>query len=222
MVDLKRRLAGEFLGSAFLVAAVVGSGIMASTLTQDVGVALLANTIATGAILVVLITIFGPVSGAHFNPAISIVFALRGDLAWGDFRRYVAAQFAGAIAGVAAAHLMFGRAVFEVSQTARTGPAQWFSEGLAAFGLTLVILLGLRGERGAVAWLVGLYVSAGYWFTASTCFANPAVAAARSLTNSFAGVRPVDLPGFLLAELAGALVALAAASFIIGPRKAEA
>ncbi|MDR4305812.1 aquaporin family protein [Chelatococcus sambhunathii] len=222
MVELRRRLAGEFLGSAFLVAAVVGSGIMASSLTRDVAVALLANTVATGAILVVLITIFGPVSGAHFNPAISLAFALRGELSWRDFRRYVAAQVAGAITGVAAAHLMFGRAVFQVSQTARTGPAQWFSEGVAAFGLALVILLGLRGERGSVAWLVGLYVSAGYWFTASTCFANPAVALARSLTDSFAGVRPIDLPGFLLAELVGTLLALAASSFILGPRRAEA
>ncbi|WP_020177631.1 MIP/aquaporin family protein [Methylopila sp. M107] len=222
MPDLVRRLAAEAVGSAFLVAAVVGSGIMATSLTTDVALALLANTVATGAMLVVLVTIFGPISGAHFNPAISLVFAVRGDLSRRDFLGYASAQIAGAVAGTAFAHLMFGRDLFTLSETVRTGGAQWFSEGVAAFGLTLVILLGLRGDRGAIPWLVGLYVTAGYWFTASTCFANPAVAIARALTDSFAGVRPIDLPGFAAAEFAGALVALLFCSLMFPAEKAKA
>lgn len=222
MTTLRRRLWAEAIGTALLVAAVVGSGVMAASLTRDVALALLANTVATGAMLVVLITIFVPISGAHFNPVVSLVFALRGELGRRALAGYVAAQLGGGVAGTLAAHLMFGRALFEVSQTARTGGAQWFSEAVAAFGLVLVILLGVRGERGAVAWLVGLYVSAGYWFTASTCFANPAVAVARSLTDSFAGVRPIDLPGFVAAECVGGLAALALCTLLFSDERVEA
>lgn len=222
MTGLPRRLLAEAIGTGLLVAAVVGSGIMATSLTEDVAVALLANTVATGAMLVVLITVFAPISGAHFNPVVSLVFALRGELERRALAGYVAAQLAGGVAGTLVAHLMFGRAMVAFSQTARTGGAQWLSEAVAAFGLVLVILLGVRGERGAVAWLVGLYVSAGYWFTASTCFANPAVAVARSLTDSFAGIRPVDLPGFVAAELAGGLAALAICALLFSDEKVKA
>lgn len=206
---LPRRLAAEMLGTGFLVAAVVGSGIMATRLTDDIGLALLANTIATGAILAVLIAILGPVSAAHFNPAVSLVMAIRGMLTLRELPWYVIAQILGGLAGTSLAHMMFGLRVFEISANARTGAAQWLSEGVATFGLTLVILCGIRFQRASVSWLVGLYIVAAYWFTASTSFANPAVAVARSLTNTFAGIRPDDLPGFILAELAGALLAAA-------------
>lgn len=206
--DLPRRLAAEALGTALLVATVVGSGIMAETLTRDVALALLGNTLPTGAILVVLITIFGPISGAHFNPAVSLVFALKRELRPRDALSYVAAQIAGGIAGTMMAHAMFALPLLDASLKARTGGAQWFAEGVAAFGLIATILGGLRFERAAVPWLVGLYITAAYWFTSSTSFANPAVAIARSLTNTFSGIRPVDLPGFIAAELCGAVVAL--------------
>jgi glycerol uptake facilitator-like aquaporin len=217
--DLNRRLAAEALGTAFLVAAVIGSGIMATSLTGDVALALLANTIATGAALVVLITMFGPISGAHFNPAVSLVFALARDLGWRDFIAYAAVQIAGGIAGTLAAHAMFALPLVEASQKVRTGGAQWFSEGIAAFGLVAVILTGLRFSRASVAWLVGLYIVSAYWFTASTSFANPAVAIARSLTDSFAGIRPLDLPGFIAAELIGAVAALALCSWLLKPAR---
>ena len=203
--DLHRRLAAEALGTALLVATVVGSGIMAETLTKDVALALLGNTLATGAILVVLITILGPISGAHFNPAVSLVFALKRDLALRDAAFYVVAQVAGGIIGTIAAHLMFALPLLDLSTKARTGGAQWFAEWVATFGLVATILAGIRFERSAVPWLVGLYITAAYWFTASTSFANPAVAIARSFTNTFSGIRPVDLPGFIVAQLAGAL-----------------
>lgn len=206
--DLRRRLAAEALGTGLLVATVVGSGIMAETLTRDVALALLANTLATGAMLVVLITVLGPVSGAHLNPAVSLVFALRGDLAAREASLYVAAQIAGAVLGAWLAHLMFAHALFEISLKARTGAAQWLSEFVAAFGLIATILGGLRFASPSVPWLVGLYITAAYWFTASTSFANPAVAVARSLTNTFSGIRPLDLPGFVIAEIAGAVAAL--------------
>jgi glycerol uptake facilitator-like aquaporin len=220
--DLSRRLAAEALGTCFLVATVVGSGIMADKLTDDVALSLLGNTLPTGAILVVLITIFGPISGAHFNPAVSLVFAIRRDIDWKSALLYVLAQIAGGIAGTIAAHFMFELPLIELSQTARTGAAQWLAEAVAAFGLVTTILAGIRFASGSVAWLVGLYITAAYWFTASTSFANPAVAIARSLTNTFAGIRPVDLPGFIIAELCGAIVALLLGSWLLGHTRAPA
>jgi glycerol uptake facilitator-like aquaporin len=201
---LSRRLAAEALGTAFLVATVVGSGIMAETLTKDVALELLGNTLPTGAMLVVLITILGPISGAHFNPAVSLVFALKRELAAQDAALYVAAQIISGVAGTVAAHLMFAPPLIETSLKTRTGGPQWFAEWVATFGLVVTILAGIRFERTSVPWLVGLYITAAYWFTASTSFANPAVAIARSLTNTFSGIRPVDLPGFIGAQLLGA------------------
>jgi glycerol uptake facilitator-like aquaporin len=227
--DLPRRLAAETLGTALLVATIVGSGIMAESLTKDVALALLGNTLATGAILVVLITIFGPISGAHFNPAVSLIFALKRDLPVGDAALYSCAQIVGGILGTLVAHLMFALPVFEFSQHARAGGAQWFAEWVATFGLVATILAGIRFQQSAVPWLVGLYITAAYWFTASTSFANPAVALARSLTNTFSGIRPVDLPGFIVAELIGAACALVLMSWLLNtsaktlhPLKSEA
>jgi glycerol uptake facilitator-like aquaporin len=206
--DLSRRLVAEALGTAMLVATVVGSGIMAESLTRDMALALLGNTLPTGAILVVLITILGPVSGAHFNPAVSLVFALKREMAPRELLLYVAAQIAGGIGGTVIAHAMFALPLIDASLKIRTGGAQWLAEGVAAFGLVATILAGIRFERASVPWLVGLYITAAYWFTSSTSFANPAVAIARSLTNTFSGIRPVDLPGFIAAELCGAVAAL--------------
>ncbi|WP_298259976.1 MIP/aquaporin family protein [Bradyrhizobium sp.] len=206
--DLTRRLAAEALGTMFLVAAVVGSGIMAESLTEDVALALLANTLATGAVLVVLITILGPISGAHFNPAVTMIFALKRELAPSEALGYVLAQIASGIAGTLVAHAMFALPLWEASLKVRTGGPQWLAEGIADFGLIATILAGLKFNRPAIPWLVGLYIIAAYWFTSSTSFANPAVAIARSLTNTFSGIRPVDLPGFIAAELAGSLAAL--------------
>jgi glycerol uptake facilitator-like aquaporin len=206
--DLPRRLVAEALGTGLLVATVVGSGIMAESLTKDLALALVGNTLATGAILVVLITILGPISGAHFNPAVSLIFALKRELAPRDALSYVLVQVAGGIAGTVMAHAMFALPLLEASLKTRTGSAQWLAEGVAAFGLIATILAGIRFERAAVPWLVGLYIMAAYWFTSSTSFANPAVAIARSMTNSFSGIRPVDLPGFIVAELGGAIAAL--------------
>jgi glycerol uptake facilitator-like aquaporin len=215
--DLPRRLAAEALGTALLVATVVGSGIMAESLTKDVALALLGNTLPTGAILVVLITILGPISGAHFNPAVSLIFALRRDLTRRDALLYMVAQIAGGIIGTMLAHAMFALPLLDASMKARTGGGQWLAEGVAAFGLVATILAGLRFERPAVPWLVGLYITAAYWFTSSTSFANPAVAIARSMTNSFSGIRAVDLPGFIAAELCGALAALMLMSWLLRP-----
>lgn len=227
--DLSRRVAAEALGTALLVATVVGSGIMAETLTKDVALALLGNTLATGAMLVVLITILGPISGAHFNPAVSLVFTIKGDLAPRDAGLYTLAQVAGGIAGTVVAHLMFAMPIIMASEHVRTGNAQWFAEWVATFGLVVTILAGIRFARAAVAWLVGLYIIAAYWFTASTSFANPAVSIARSLTHSFSGIRPIDLPGFIAAQMAGAVCALAllnwllrAPTGVVTPIKAEA
>jgi glycerol uptake facilitator-like aquaporin len=215
--NLPRRLVSEGLGTALLVATVVGSGIMATSLTQDMALALLGNTLATGAILVVLITILGPISGAHFNPAVSLTFAMSGSLPKRDLGGYVLAQAAGGVAGTVAAHLMFDLPIIELSSKVRTGGAQWFSEGVATFGLVAVILAGIRFEQKAVPWLVGLYITAAYWFTASTSFANPAVALARSLTDTFSGIRPIDLPGFWIAEIAGAVAALRLLTWLLQP-----
>ena len=206
--DLPRRLTAEALGTALLVATVVGSGIMAESLTRDVALALLGNTLPTGAILVVLITILGPISGAHFNPAVTLIFALKRELTPRDALLYMAVQIAGGIVGTMMAHAMFALPLLDASLKVRTGGAQWLAEGVAAFGLVATILAGIRFERASVAWLVGLYITAAYWFTASTSFANPAVAIARSMTNTFSGLRPADLPGFIAAELSGAVVAL--------------
>jgi glycerol uptake facilitator-like aquaporin len=206
--DLPRRLVAEALGTALLVATVVGSGIMAETLTKDLALALLGNTLPTGAILVVLITILGPISGAHFNPAVSLVFVLRRELSPREGSSYVAAQITGGIAGTILAHAMFALPLLDASLKVRTGGAQWLAEGVAAFGLVATILAGIRFNRPAIPWLVGLYITAAYWFTASTSFANPAVAVARSLTNTFSGIRPTDLPGFIAAELCGAIIAM--------------
>lgn len=213
--DLSRRLAAEALGTGLLVATVVGSGIMAETLTKDVALALLGNTLPTGAILVVLITILGPISGAHFNPAVTLVFTLKGDLPVHEGVFYTVAQVIGGICGTIAAHAMFALPLIEFSMKTRTGGPQWFAEGMAAFGLVVTILAGIKFQRNAVPWLVGLYITAAYWFTASTSFANPAVAIARSLTNTFSGIRPGDLPGFILAELAGAIFAMLAMSWLL-------
>jgi glycerol uptake facilitator-like aquaporin len=213
--DLQRRLAAEALGTGLLVATVVGSGIMAENLTKDIALALLGNTLPTGAILVVLITILGPISGAHFNPAVTLVFAIKRDLRPRDALAYVASQVAGGIAGTMMAHAMFALPLLDASLKARTGGAQWFAEGIAAFGLIVTILGGARFERAALPWLVGLYITAAYWFTASTSFANPAVAVARSLTNTFSGIRPVDLPGFISAEICGAVGALMLMSWLL-------
>jgi glycerol uptake facilitator-like aquaporin len=213
--DLPRRLVAEALGTALLVATVVGSGIMAESLTKDVALALLGNTLPTGAILVVLITIFGPISGAHFNPAVTLVFALKRDLTPRDALLYIAAQIAGGIIGTMMAHAMFALPLWEASLKMRTGGAQWIAEAVAAFGLVATILAGIRFERASVPWLVGLYITAAYWFTSSTSFANPAVAIARSMTNTFSGIRPADLPGFIAAELCGAVAALMLMSWLL-------
>jgi len=217
--DLSRRLAAEALGTGILVATVVGSGIMAETLTKDVALALLCNTLPTGAILVVLITVLGPISGAHFNPAVTLVFTGRRELPANEAALYVIAQIAGGIAGTIAAHLMFGLPLLDPSTKVRTGGAQWFAEAVAAFGLVATILAGIRFQRAAVPWLVGLYITAAYWFTASTSFANPAVAIARSLTNTFSGIRPADLPGFILAELCGAIAGMLLMNWLLGHAK---
>jgi glycerol uptake facilitator-like aquaporin len=214
--DLSRRLAAEALGTGILVATVVGSGIMAETLTKDVALALLCNTLPTGAILVVLITVLGPISGAHFNPAVTLVFAGKRELPINEAALYIVAQIAGGIAGTIVAHLMFALPAIDFSLKARTGGAQWLAEAVAAFGLVSTILAGIRFQRTAVPWLVGLYITAAYWFTASTSFANPAVAIARSLTNTFSGIRPVDLPGFIAAELGGAFIGMLLMNWLLG------
>ncbi|WP_445220982.1 aquaporin [Bradyrhizobium sp. Pa8] len=219
--DLSRRLAAEALGTGILVATVVGSGIMAETLTKDVALALLCNTLPTGAILVVLITVLGPISGAHFNPAVTLVFTGKRELPVNDAVLYVVTQIAGGIAGTMAAHLMFGLPLLDFSTKVRTGGPQWFAEAVAAFGLVATILAGIRFQRTAVPWLVGLYITAAYWFTASTSFANPAVAIARSLTNTFSGIRPTDLPGFVLAELCGAFAGLLLMNWLLGHSRAR-
>ncbi|MDX1528152.1 MAG: MIP/aquaporin family protein [Gammaproteobacteria bacterium] len=218
--DLPRRLAAELVGTAGLLATVVGSGIMAERLAGgNVAVALLGNTIPTGAILVVLILVFAPISGAHFNPAVSLAFFARRELPPVEALLYVIVQVAGGLIGVAAAHLMFEQQVMQISLNPREGPAQWFSESIATFGLVATILGTLRWRPEAVAYAVGLFISAGYWFTASTSFANPAVTVARSFTDTFTGIRPVDAPGFIVAECVGALIAVAFMSWLFASRQ---
>jgi glycerol uptake facilitator-like aquaporin len=218
---MRRRLVAEALGTGILVATVVGSGIMAERLTDDRALALLANTLPTGAILVVLITMLAPLSGAHFNPAVTLSFVLRREILVIEAAAYMAVQIAGAIAGSFLAHAMFELAILQVSGTARTGLGQWIAEFMAAFGLVLAILCGIRYRRDAVPWLVGLYIMAAYWFTASTSFANPAVAIARAFSDTFAGIRPVDLPPFILAELLGAVTATGLAAWLLAGSDTE-
>jgi glycerol uptake facilitator-like aquaporin len=206
--DLPRRLTAEALGTALLVCTVVGSGIMAETLTDDVALALLGNTLPTGAILVVLITLLGPISGAHFNPAVTLAFALRREISPQQAVAYTGAQIAGGVIGTIMAHGMFDQSLLQVSQTVRTGGPQWFAEVVATFGLVGTILAGLRFREPAIPWLVGLYITAAYWFTASTSFANPAVAIGRAFTDTFSGIRPMDLPGFILAQGVGSVIAV--------------
>ena len=206
--ELTRRLAAETLGTALLLATVVGSGIMAEALAGgNAAIALLGNTIPTGAILVVLITIFGPVSGAHLNPAVTLSFLVRREITIGAAIAYVAVQIVGGCIGTWAAHLMFAQDLLQFSSHQRTGGAQWFSEAVATFGLVATILGTLSRRPEAVAYMVGLYITAAYWFTASTSFANPAVTIARSLTDTFSGIYPAHAPGFVLAQLVGAVVA---------------
>ena len=207
-MDLSRRLVAEALGTAFLLACVVGSGIMAERLSGgNVGVALLANALATGGGLVALILTFGGISGAHFNPAVSLAALLRKELSGRDAVLYILVQIAGAFAGVAAAHGMFGEPLFFASQHIRTGPAQWWSEFVATFGLLAVIFGCSRSRPEAVPFAVACYIVGAYWFTASTSFANPAVTLARAATDTFAGIRPLDAPGFIAAQLIGAIAA---------------
>lgn len=215
---MMRKWIAEALGTLILVCTVVGSGIMAVNLSDgNNGVALLGNTIATGAILAVLITILGPVSGAHFNPAVSLIFRLRGELDNRGLLAYVVAQMLGGVAGTALAHAMFELALLTPSVNIRSGHGQFIAEMVATFGLVLTILGGIRYRRDAVPMLVGLYITAGYWFTASTSFANPAVTLARSLTDSFSGIRPVDMPLFWAAQILGAMLALYVARFVFDP-----
>lgn len=217
MIDLPRKLAAESLGTAFLLATVIGSGVMAEQLAGgNAALALLGNTIATGAILVVIILIFAPVSGAHFNPAVTLAFGLRRDISPSRGGIYVAAQVVGAFIGVWAAHLMFEMPVIQESIRARAGAAQWFSEGVATFGLVLTILGCMRYRPKSVAIAVGLYITAACWFTASTSFANPAVTIGRAFTNSFSGIRPTDMPAFVVSQLLGAGVAVLLAAYLFG------
>jgi glycerol uptake facilitator-like aquaporin len=205
---LLQRTAAEFIGTLFLLAAVVGSGIMGDRLAAgNVAIALLANSIATGAALVAIILAFGPISGAHLNPAVTLADAWRGGTPWSETPAYIAAQLTGAIAGVATAHLMFGLPLFAASTHIRSGPSQLFSEFIATFGLLAVIWGCARHRPTTTPFAVGAYITAAYWFTASTSFANPAVTLARCLTDTFAGIRPIDVAPFVTAQLAGALAA---------------
>jgi glycerol uptake facilitator-like aquaporin len=208
MPALPQRAFCEWLGTAFLLAAVVGSGIMAQKLAGDDALALLCNTLPTGAILAVLILVFGPLSGAHFNPAVSIGFALRGELPWSMALIYIAAQVLGGLVGVWVAHLMFELPIWQFSITARTGAGQWLAEAVATFGLLLTIFGCVAHRPDSVPYAVGLYVTAAYWFTASTSFANPAVTIARSLSDTFAGIAPAGVTAFVISQLAGMFAAV--------------
>ena len=219
-----RRFVAEGLGTAMLLAAVVGSGIMADRLSNgNAALALLANSVATGAALVALILTFGSISGAHFNPSVTLADASQGGLAWRDVPGYIGAQVAGAVVGVWAAHAMFGERVFMLSVHARSGAAQLFSEFVATFGLLTVIWGCSRRRSDAVPFAVAAYITAAYWFTASTSFANPAVTIARGLTDTFAGIRPADVPGFVIAQFAGAMTATLLFRWLLGalPREAD-
>jgi glycerol uptake facilitator-like aquaporin len=221
-VSFTRRIVSEAVGTAFLLAAVVGSGIMGERLAGgNAAIALLANTLATGAMLVALILAFGPISGAHFNPAVTLADAWQHGIAWRNVPAYIAAQVAGAFAGVVAAHLMFGEPVLAVSRHVRSGAAQMFGEFVATFGLLAVIWGCVRLRSPVVPFAVGAYITGAYWFTSSTSFANPAVTLARSITDTFAGIRPLDVPGFVVAQLAGAMAATALFAWLIPPYQPE-
>jgi glycerol uptake facilitator-like aquaporin len=220
--DLKRRLAAEALGTACLLAAVVGSGIMGERLAGgNVALALLGNTLATGAILMVLILVFGPISGAHFNPAVTLAFLLRGEIGRREAALYAAVQVLAGLAGVALAHAMFEVPLWLPSPNERSGPSQWLSEFTATFGLIATILGCLRFRPQAVPYAVGLFISAGYWFTASTSFANPAVTLARALTPTFAGIRPLDAPGFIVAQFLAAALCCWLFRWLLAERRAS-
>ena len=222
-ISLSRRMTAEFVGTAFLLAAVVGSGIMGERLAEgNVAIALLANTLATGAALVALILAFGPISGAHFNPAVTLADASRGGLTWRHVPAYLTAQIAGAFLGVAAAHLMFGAPVFAASQRPRSGGSQVFSEFVATAGLLCVIWGCVRLRSSAVPFAVGAYITAAYWFTASTSFANPAVTLARTATSTFAGIRLADAPAFIAAQFAGAFAATFLFSWLLPSSQVDA
>jgi glycerol uptake facilitator-like aquaporin len=222
-MTLSRRFAAEALGTALLLAAIVGSGIMGEKLADgNVAIALLANTLATGAMLVTLIFTFGPISGAHFNPAVTLASASQNGIDWTDVLAYILAQVVGAFVGVGVAHLMFGQALVQISQHARAGGGQLFSEFVATFGLLCVIRGCARFRLEVVALAVGLYISSAYWFTASTSFANPAVTLARAFTNTFAGIRPIDTPGFIFVQILGALSATVLFRWLAPPLGSEA
>jgi len=219
---LGRRLLAEALGTAILVAAVVGSGIMAERLAGgNQAIALLCNTIPTGAILVVIITVLGPVSGAHFNPAVTLVFATRRTMPWSEVVPYVVVQCLGGIAGTALAHLMFDLAPLSIGVTARSGASQWLAEGVATFTLIFAVLGGVRYAPQAIPWLVGLTITAAYWFTSSTSFANPAVTLARGFTTTFAGIAINHVPGFVVAQLVGAGIAAVACTVLFPTAEAR-
>lgn len=220
---MSRALFAEALGSFFLFATVVGSGIMAESLAGgNVAVALLGNTLAVAAMLFVLITMLGPISGAHFNPAVTLVFALRREIGAGMALAFVAAQLAGGILGVWSAHLMFDLPILQSSDTARTGPGQWAGEAMATFGLVLTILATIEARRDWVPVSVALYIAGAIWFTSSTCFANPAITLARSMSDTFVGIAPGDVPGFVAAQIAGALAGLGAARLLRADARHEA
>ncbi len=216
-MSLGRQLVAEALGTAFLLATVVGSGIMGERLSGgDAAITLLANSLATGAALAALIAAFAPVSGAHFNPVVTLAFALEKTISWRKASAYVGVQVAAAFAGVAIAHVMFGEPLFFASLKARSGAAQWWSEIVATFGLLTIILGCVRYRPDAIPSAVGLYITSAYWFTSSTSFANPAVTLARAASDTFAGIRPDDVPGFIVAQLAGALLAVAISRWLHG------
>ena len=216
---LSRRLLAEGLGTAILVATVVGSGIMAERLAGgNQAIALLGNTIPTGAILVVIIAILGPVSGAHFNPAVTLVFAGRGEFPWSEVIPYIVVQCLGGICGTIIAHLMFDLAPLAIGTTTRSGPSQWLAEAVATFTLVLAILGGIRYTPSAIPWLVGLTITAAYWFTASTSFANPAVTLARGFTTTFAGISINHVPAFVAAQLVGAAIGAGVSTVLFAPR----
>jgi glycerol uptake facilitator-like aquaporin len=222
-VSTARRLAAEALGTGLLVTAVVGSGIMAAKLAGGNGaIALLCNTIPTGAILFVLITILGPLSGAHFNPAVTLAMRSKGEIATGLAGAYIAAQIVGGCLGTFAAHGMFDLAVFQASTTVRTGPSQWFAEFVATFGLLVTIFGAVRFAPQAIPTAVALYITSAYWFTASTSFANPAVTIARALTDTFAGIEPASVAAFIIAQLAGAVAATLLSGWLFGDQKTAA
>ena len=217
--SVPRRLVGEALGTALLLAIVIGSGIMGERLAGgNVAIALLGNTLSTGAGLVVLITVFGPLSGAHFNPAVTLVFVLRREIGWSLATAYVLAQILGSVLGVWAAHAMFTEPIWQVSTKLRDGPAQAFAEFVATFGLIAAILGSIRFRPEATPMIVGLYITAAYWFTASTSFANPAVTMARSLSNTFAGIAPSSAPMFIVAQLLGAIAASILSGWLLKER----